>query len=378
MKIREVVDFLNSRFLPIYQESYDNAGFLVGDLQHEISGVLATTDVTDEVIDEAITLGDNLIVCHHPLIFGGLKRLTPEAATSRMVIRLIENGISVYAAHTNLDNLSDGVNGILARKLGLTDCRILRPVENVLRKLVTYVPTADADRVREALFAAGAGGIGDYDCCSYNSDGFGTFRAGDDCHPYCGKIGELHREPETRIEVIYEKRIERKLIQRLMTVHPYEEPAYDCIPLANALSSVGAGMIGRLPSPMPVDDFFAMVKGSLNLPVIRTSNYLNTSKSKHQQIDESTHSQIQTVALCGGSGAFLIGDAKGCGADIYLTGDLKYHDFQSADGNIILADIGHFESEQFAKEIFYDTISKKFSNFACHISRKDKGFISYI
>lgn len=367
MKTREIVEYLNSCFLPVYQESYDNAGFLVGDPDREASGVLATTDVTDEVIDEAIELGANLIVSHHPLIFGGLKRLTPDSATSRMVIRLIENKISVYAAHTNLDNLQSGVNGILACKLGLADCRILLPVEGVLRKVVTYVPTADADRVRQALFSAGAGGIGNYDCCSYNSDGFGTFRAGEGCHPHCGQIGELHREAETRIEVICEQRQVRRIVERLRQAHPYEEPAIDVIALANALPSVGAGMVGRLPEPMPADQFFAMVKERLGLPVVRTSQIIDNSKFK-----------IEKVALCGGSGAFLIGDAKACGADVYLTADLKYHDFQSAEGRIVLADIGHFESEQFAKEIFYNAISKKFSNFACHISEKDTGYISYI
>ncbi len=381
MKVREVTDYLNSIFLPVYQETYDNAGFLVGDPAREVSGVLATTDVTDEVIDEAIALGANLIVSHHPLIFGGLKRLTPDSATPRMVIRLIENGIGVYAAHTNLDNLQQGVNGILARKLGLEGCRILRPVEGVLRKLVTYVPTADADRVRQALFEAGAGGIGAYDCCSYNSDGFGTFRAGEGCHPHCGQIGELHREAETRIEMIYEKRLERKLIRALVEVHPYEEPAYDCIPLDNALPTVGAGMVGRLREPMAAADFFAMVKERLDLPVVRTSQIgIENPQSATNNSQFTIHNslEIQKVALCGGSGAFLIGDAKSCGSDVYLTADLKYHDFQSAEGRILLADIGHFESEQFAKEIFYDAISKKFSNFACHISQKDRGYICYI
>lgn len=394
MKVREITDYLNSIFLPVYQETYDNAGFLVGDPAREVSGVLATTDVTDAVIDEAIALGANLIVSHHPLIFGGLKRLTPDSATPRMVIRLIENGIGVYAAHTNLDNLQQGVNGILARKLGLEGCRILRPVEGVLRKLVTYVPTADADRVRQALFDAGAGGIGAYDCCSYNSDGFGTFRASEGCHPHCGQIGELHREAETRIEVIYEKRLERKLIRALVEAHPYEEPAYDCIPLDNALPTVGAGMVGRLREPMAAADFFAMVKERLGLPVVRISQMgfgnskfiIEKQQGKNQKsatensqlADHQPQFTISKVALCGGSGAFLIGDAKSCGADVYLTADLKYHDFQSAEGRILLADIGHFESEQFAKEIFYDAISKKFSNFACHISQKDRGYICYI
>ena len=368
MKIRELTDYLNSRFLPVYQESYDNAGFLLGDNNRELSGVLTTIDVTPAVVEEAIENGANLIVSHHPLIFGGMKRITPANATGRMVMRLLEKGIAVYAAHTNLDNLDWGVNGILAEKLGLTNCRILRPVEGVLRKLVTYVPTEQAEEVRQALFDAGAGGIGGYDCCSYNSEGFGTFRAGADCHPFCGEKGELHRENETRIEVIYEQRIERRLLQRLKSAHPYEEPAIDCLPLTNALPNVGAGMIGTLPSPTDLMKFFDRVKERLHLPVIRTSEF----ETQKPQV------KIQRVALCGGAGSFLIPDAKACGADILLTADLKYHDFQSAEGEILLADIGHFESEQFAKEIFYRVISEKFSTFACRISEQDKGYIRYI
>ncbi len=364
MKIRELTDYLNSRFLPVYQESYDNAGFLLGDDNRELSGVLTTIDVTPAVVEEAIEKDANLIVSHHPLIFGGMKRITTTNATGRMVMRLLEKGIAVYAAHTNLDNLDWGVNGILAEKLGLTDCRILRPVEGKLCKLVTYVPTTQAHQVRQALFDAGAGSIGEYDCCSYNSEGFGTFRAGENCHPFCGEIGTIHQEPETRIEVIYEKRLERKLLQQLKTVHPYEEPAIDCLPLNNKHESIGSGMIGRLPAPMDATEFLEQVKQRIHLPVVRCSALCKQ--------------QVSKVAICGGAGSFLIPDAKSCGADILLTADLKYHDFQSAEGEIILADIGHFESEQFAKEIFYRVISEKFSKFACQFSEQDKGFIYYI
>ena len=366
MKISQIIDFLNSRLLPIYQESYDNSGFLVGDPDTELTGVLIALDVTPDVVDEAIQGGFNLIVSHHPLIFGGIKRITTANETGRMLIKLLRGNISVYAAHTNLDNLDWGVNGILAKKLGLEGCRILRPVEGELRKLVTYLPSSHADDVRQALFSTGAGCIGGYDQCSYNSDGYGTFRANEGCDPYCGEIGELHREPETRIEVIYEKRLERKIVQKLVSVHPYEEPAYDCLPVANPLMSVGAGMVGQLPQPMPLDSFLQKVKTTLNLPIVRTSTIKNPG------------STIQKVAICGGAGSFLIGDAKSAGADIYLTGDLKYHDFQQAENNIILADIGHYESEQFSKELIYRLISEKFSTFACRISEKNTGFIQYI
>lgn len=368
MKIREVVDYLNSQFLPVYQESYDNAGFLIGDADMEITGVLVTLDVTSAVIDEAIATKANLIVSHHPMIFGGMKRITKDSLSGEMVIRLLQHGISVYSAHTNLDNLDWGVNGILGQKLGMTDCKILRPIEGVLCKLVTFVSSSHAEELRRSLFAVGAGTIGNYDCCSFNSEGTGTFRASEGCNPFCGEIGELHREPETRIEVIYEKRLEHKLIERLLEVHPYEEPAYDIVQLSNKYLRIGSGMIGCLERPTSLMDFLSFVKSVLNIPVIRCSRLDDNMRAK----------QIQRIATCGGAGSFLIGDAKAKGADVFLTGDLKYHDFQSAENRIILCDIGHFESEQFAKDIFYNVISKKFSNFACRIAEQSKGYISYI
>ena len=296
-------------------------------------------------------------------------------ALKRMVLRLVREGISVYAAHTDLDNLDWGVSGALAAALGLVDCRVLRPVTGALRKLVTYVPPTHADKVRQALFDAGAGCIGAYDSCSWTSPGTGTFRASEGCHPYCGQIGQRHHEPELRIEVIYEQRIENALVASLLRSHPYEEPAYDLIALTNSFAKVGAGMIGTLPRPMDVNDFFAMVKQRLNLPVIRHSK-IGTQKKDFGFWNSKFI--IQKVALCGGSGNFLIGDAKASGADIYLTGDLKYHDFQAAEGDIILADVGHYESEQFAKDIIYNVISEKFTTFACQISEQNKGYVHYI
>lgn len=364
MKLREVITYLNQEFLPEYQEAYDNAGLLVGYPDNEVSGVLTTTDVTPTVVQEAIAHGCNLIVSHHPLIFGGLKRITPSSATGRMVLQLVEKGIAVYAAHTNLDNLDYGVNALLTSKLGLCNCRILRPMAEQLAKVVTYVPTADAERVRERLFATGAGCIGHYDSCSYNCDGTGTFRANEGCNPYCGQVGELHHEAETRIEMVYERRLERKVLEALRKAHPYEEPAIDLIPLANRYDRVGAGMVGELAEETDTEAFLSTVKARLGLPVVRCSALCRT--------------RVKKVAVCGGSGAFLIGDAKAAGADLYLTADLKYHDFQQAEGQLVLADIGHFESEQFAKELFYSVISKTFTTFACRISVEDKGYISYI
>lgn len=364
MKIQEVIDYLNHQFLPCYQEEWDNSGLLVGDATQEITGTLVCLDVTPAVVDEAVAKKRNLIVSHHPLIYNGVKRMTATSQLGRMLLLLARRGICVYAAHTDLDNLYWGVSGELCKRLGIEHYELMDPMPGKLRKLVTYCPTAYAEKVREALFQAGAGSIGDYDACSYNLQGNGTFRAGSSCHPFCGEVGEMHNEPETRIEVIYETRIERKLIDKLLSVHPYEEPAYDLLPLANTYAKEGGGAYGLLPAPMETHEFLNKVKQVLHLPIVRCSALCKE--------------KIQRVAVCGGSGAFLIGKAKSLGTDIYLCGDLKYHEFQQAEGDIILADIGHYESEQFAKDIIYRVISEKFCTFATDISLCGEGFIYYI
>lgn len=364
MKIQEVTDYLDSRLLPYYQESWDNAGLQAGDSTQDISGALICLDVTPDVVDEAVARHCNLIVSHHPLLFSGVKRITPTTQTGRLLMHILQHNLCVYAAHTNLDNLCWGVSGELAKRIGLQNCHVLDPMPDKLKKLITYCPSAQAEAVRNALFEAGAGCIGGYDACSYNLQGTGTFRAGNDCHPFCGQRGELHLEPETRIEVIYESRIEAALVAALIAAHPYEEPAYDLLPITNAYSRIGAGAYGTLPRPVNTMEFLAQVKRTLHLPVIRCSQPCKT--------------QVQRVALCGGSGAFLIDKAKRAAADIYLCGDLKYHEFQQAEGEIILADIGHYESEQFAKDIIYRVMSEKFCTFAVQTAQRDKGYIYYI
>ncbi|MBR3939923.1 MAG: Nif3-like dinuclear metal center hexameric protein [Bacteroidales bacterium] len=364
MKINEVISYLDNRFPPALQESYDNSGFLLGDRNVEIKGVLVAVDLTLDVIEEALQYGCNLIVTHHPFIFSGIKRITTDSFMGRMLYMLLNNNIAVYAAHTNLDNLATGVNDILSKKLGIVDTKILSPMSDKLRKLVVYVPTIYASKVREAMFAVGAGCIGNYDSCSFNSNGKGTFRAMDGTSPFVGKVGELHTEVEERIEVVYPIMYEKSILRAMKSVHPYEEPAYDCLPLTNTWDRVGAGMVGLLPEPMPAIDFLKKVKEILGIPVIR-----------HSDLCFDT---VHTVAICGGAGSFLIGNAKAAKADIYLTGDLKYHDFQQAEGRIILADIGHFESEQFVKDLIYWEISKKFSIFVSRISTKNRGFVLYI
>ena len=364
MKINEVVSYLNNKFPTGLQEPYDNSGFLLGDGNADIHGALIAVDLTPDVVEEALYYGCNLIITHHPFIFSGIKRITTNTSVGKMIYTLIQNNISVYAAHTNLDNHSMGVNAILAKKLGVADVKILSPMHDKLCKLAVYVPHKYSERVRQALFSAGAGCIGNYDCCSFNTEGNGTFRAGEAAKPFVGEVGMLHTEEEIKIEVIYPIMNERSIIEKMLAAHPYEEPAYDIIPLANTWNTVGAGMVGRLPKPMPVVDFLQMVKDVLKIPIVRHS--------------ELCVDVVQTVALCGGAGSFLIGNAKAAKADIFLTGDLKYHDFQQAENELIIADIGHFESEQFVKDLIYWEMSEKFSNFVSRISAKSRGFVLYI
>jgi dinuclear metal center YbgI/SA1388 family protein len=363
MIIAEIEAVLEA-FAPLsLQEEYDNSGLIIGDPGIEVTGILITLDVTDEVLDEASEKGCNLIVAHHPLIFKGIHRLTPADPVQRMVIKAINRHLAVYAMHTNLDNSLDGLNQKLCSLLGITKVRILLPSEGLLRKLVTFCPVDHAGKVREALFAAGAGHIGNYDSCSFNSDGQGTFRASENANPFVGEKNVLHVEPEVRIEVIFPKDLEHKVISSLLGSHPYEEVAYDIYPLSNKANFAGSGVVGELASPLPEDGFLMHVKHVLGIPVIRHS--------------KNTGLMIQKVALCTGSGAFLIRSARKAGVQAFLTSDLKYHDFFEADGKMMLADIGHYESERSVKELIYDILIKKFPTFAILISKTDTNPVHY-
>ncbi len=330
----------------------------------EVRAVLLCVDVTEDVIDEALSLNANLIVAHHPLIFSGLKKITGYTSTERIVIKAIKNDVAVYAAHTNLDSVTGGVNSKICEKLGLKKCRILAPATGELRKLVTFVPNDQAEKVRMAIFEAGAGKIGEYDQCSYNLEGHGTFRGSENTNPFVGEQGKLHFEEETRIETIFPVIYQTKVINALLKVHPYEEVAYDVYPLENNYEKVGIGMVGELDTPEEEDIFLAALKDIFKIPVIRHSVLLGKP--------------IQRVAVCGGSGSFLIQKAISANADIFLTGDMKYHQFFEADNEIIIADIGHYESEQFTKEIFYDLLTKKFPKFAVHLSKIVSNPINYL
>ena len=354
---------MNGKAPLVLQESYDNAGLLVGDGEREVSTVLLTVDVTEAVVDEAVTLGAELIVAHHPIIFKGLKKLTGDNYVERSVLAAIRNDIAIYAGHTNFDSVAGGVNTYIAQKLSLTDITVLAPRPGMLRKLVTFVPRQHAAAVRQALWDAGAGVIGKYDMTSFNLSGEGTFRGLEGSHPFVGTTGRLHTEGEIRIETVLPSLVEEQVVQALLCAHPYEEPAWDIYPLENTYPGAGLGAIGTLKEPTEEKHFLQQVKRTFQAGCIRHTPLLGKP--------------VKKVAVCGGTCGFLLKDAIHQGADVFLTADLKYHEFFDAEGKIVVADIGHYESEQVAKELFYDLLSKKFPNFALHFSQTVTNPINY-
>ncbi len=364
LKIKDIIAPIEELAPLSYQESYDNAGLIVGNLNDTVSGVLICLDVVEDVVEEAITKGANLIICHHPIVFKGLKRFNGNNYVERTVMLAIKNNIAIYAAHTNIDSVQNGVSSRIAALLHLENQRILSPLNNDLYKLVTYVPTANAENLRTAIFNAGAGNIGNYDACSFNVEGTGSFRAGDNTNPYVGKKGEIHLEPETRIETVFPKHQKGAVINALLQNHPYEEVAYDIYELQNKNTEAGFGIVGELPLPEDTLTFLNRVKQTFDVGCIRHTNIIKP--------------EVKRIAVCGGSGSFLLRNAIGAKADIFITGDFKYHEFFDAENKIIIADIGHYESEQFTKNIFYEIVTKNFPNFAAHISKINSNPINYL
>lgn len=364
MDIRSVINAIEDFAPRALQEDYDNSGLQAGDVTNICTGVLLTLDVTKETVKEAKENNFNFIVSHHPILFKGIKSITPTSDIGNILIDAITHNISIYSAHTSLDNARFGVSYRMANKLKLQDIRTLQPQVGRLCKLVVFAPVAYAKSIKQALAKSGAGKIGDYRGCSYSMDGLGVYEATDKAHPFIGKIGELHEEAETRIEVILPKRLLSQSLKAMLEVHPYEEPAYDIIPLLNDDAYSGSGAIGKLPAPMPLSDFLQTLKNVFKCPCIR-----------HNGANEDQ--LIQKVALCGGSGSFLTNDAIQQDADIFVTGDVKYHDFTTINSQITVADIGHYESEQCAKEILYDIISEKFPELNIQQSKTENNTIKY-
>ncbi|MDF2187541.1 Nif3-like dinuclear metal center hexameric protein [Paraflavitalea sp. CAU 1676] len=350
MHIASIVAHLESIAHPSLQEGYDNAGLLTGDAAWECTGVLCTLDATEAVILEAAKRGCNLVVAHHPIIFGGLKKINGKNYVEKAVIAAIKNDIAIYAIHTNLDHVLTGVNGMMADKLGLVKRTILQPKAATLKKLYTFVPLAQATQVRDAIFAAGGGHIGRYSDCSFGVEGTGTFKGGEGTNPFVGQPGELHEEKEVKLEIVFPAWRQAVVVKALIATHPYEEVAYDVVDLANNHQGIGSGLLGELPDLMEEKEFLALLKRQFGLSVIRHTPLLDKP--------------VRKVAICGGAGSFLVSRALAAGADFYVTGDMKYHEFFDANDRMVIADIGHFESEQFTADLLVTVLLEKFPTFA--------------
>lgn len=361
--IKEITNILNSMAPLAYAEDFDNVGLLVGNAQAQCTGILVCHDALEEVIDEAKANNCNLVVCFHPIVFSGLKKITGKNYVERSIIKAIKNDIAIYAVHTALDNHKNGVNKILCNTLGLSHTQILVPKNNFIYKLVTYTVPENAEKLRNALFEAGAGNIGNYENCSFNSTGKGTYQGNENSNPTIGLRGELVTAEEIKIEVTFEKQLQSKILKALFSNHIYEEIAYEIYELKNEHQNIGLGMIGNLQEEITEEDFLKLVKEKMKCGGIRHSKFLGK--------------KIKKVAVLGGSGSFAINQAIQAGADAYITADLKYHDFYLAENTILLADIGHYESERFTKNYIVDFLKEKITNFAIILSKINTNPVNY-
>lgn len=364
MTVKEVTNYIEELAPLKYAESFDNVGLLIGDYSTKVSGVLVTLDTLEDTVDEAIAKNCNLIVSFHPIIFGGLKKINGNSYVERVVLKAIKNDIAIYATHTALDNSKNGVSAKICEVLGLENTQILIPKKGIIKQLNTYVPDEKAEQLRTALLEVNTNTIGNYDNCSFSNLGEGTFQGNENANPTYGKKGELHTEKETKISIVFESKDEKAIINALKENHPYEEVAYEIISTENVHENIGMGMIGEFKTEMDESEFLHYLKKTMQTDCVRHSALLNKS--------------IKKVAVLGGSGSFAIDNAKSAGADAYVSADFKYHEFFKAEKKILLADIGHYESEQFTKNLLVDYLTKKFSNFAIILSEKSTNPIHYI
>jgi len=363
LKVKDITSFLEGIAPLGSQESYDNSGLIVGNHDMVVTEVLLSLDCIEDTVEEAIKIGANLIIAHHPIVFSGLKQLNGKNYVERTVIKAIKHDIAIYAIHTNLDNYKLGVNYEIAQRIGISNPQILAPKKNTLKKLVVFCPESHSEKVIQAIFEAGGGNIGEYTKCSFESSGTGAFLPSEKANPTLGKVGTREKADEKRIEVLIPIHKESQIIKAMKMAHPYEEVAHDIYPISNANQDEGAGMIGELDKAMEVKAFLAHLKSTFNCGVIRHT--------------ELVRKEIKTVAFCGGSGSFLLNNAKSHQADIYITGDFKYHEFFDAEKAIIIADIGHFESEQYTPHLILGILKKNFINFAFHLSKVNTNPINY-
>lgn len=363
MKVKDVINYLDSIAPRQFQEHYDNVGLIIGSDVEEVNGVLVCLDCIESVVDEAIDKNCNLIVAHHPIIFDGLKKINGANYIERTVIKAIKNNISIYAIHTNLDNVIDGVNGEIANKLKLVNRKILSPKDDLLIKLAVFVPLKNAEEVRNAIFEAGGGCIGNYSDCSFNVVGKGSFKGGDEANPVIGEKGHLHFEEEVKVEVIFPSHLKNQIVEEMIRKHPYEEVAYDLYPVKNKFN-VGSGLIGELEEEVDALLFLKNLKEVMNTSCIR---YTTLVKQK-----------VKRIAVCGGSGSFLLSKAIQNKADVFISADFKYHQFFDADNQLVIADIGHFESEQYTIELIAGRLKENFSNFAIRLTDVNTNPINYL
>ncbi len=357
-KLRQLIAYLERIAPPALQAGYDNSGLLVGNVDAEIEGVLIALDSTEAIVAEAVELGCNVVVAHHPIIFGGLKRLTGKSYVERTVIAAIKNDVALYAIHTNLDSvLAKGVNGRIAERLGLENVRTLQPAENALRKLAVYVQPEHADEVANAMFAAGAGRIGDYDLASFRSRGTGTFRPLDGANPTLGKIGYQERVEEDKLEVVVPTVLAKAVLDAAIRAHPYEEVAYDLYAIEANHPDFGMGAIGELTVAMDYNEWLEYLCETMELDALKC-----TANPKDR---------IRKIAVCGGAGSFLLKAAQRAGADAFVTADYKYHEFFDAEDKTLICDIGHYESERFTIDLLYELISSRFDTFAARMTSRN-------
>lgn len=362
-KIKEIIQVIENFAPPALQESYDNSGQLTGDKNLVCSGVLLTLDCTEDVIKEAIANNCNLIIAHHPIIFGGLKSLTGKNYIERTVIEAIKNDIVIYSCHTNLDNVKNGVNYHIAHLLGLENIKILVPKKSQLLKLETYVPKSDTQNVLLALKKAGAGSLGEYYGCSFTSSGTGRFTGTENSNPSVGSPLKEETLEEEKIEVILSAHQKNKVIHALKQAHPYEEVAYTVQQLENTNPEIGSGIVGELKDSLKLHDFFDLLKTKLDAKVVKHTSPVTE--------------EVKRIAVCGGSGSFLLPHAKNANADVFVTSDFKYHEFFDAEKEIVIADIGHYETESNTKALFYDILKEKFANIAMRLSDTNTNPVKY-
>jgi len=363
MVVQQITNILEELAPLANAEDFDNVGLLVGNANSEVTGVLVTLDTLENVVDEAIEKKCNLIVSFHPIIFSGLKKITGKNYVERVVLKAIQNNIAIYSMHTALDNVPNGVNGKICKVLGLSNTQILIPKKETIKKLTTYIPKSSAEKLKIALFNAGAGNIGKYSNCSFTVNGIGSYLPGDDANPSIGEVGSLHYEEETQINITYSRANEKEILKTLFKNHPYEEVAYEISTLENINQNIGMGMVGILPKPMKEGDFLEYIKEKMKVSSIRHSQLLGK--------------EVEKIAVLGGSGSFAIGAAKSVNADVFITADLKYHQFYEAESKLLIADIGHYETEQYTKNLLVDYLTKKIPNFAIRISESETNPIKY-